>query len=295
MRRANLDFQLEGDDLGCHPSVLVKICFRLLDILANLTGMTSIHADAVRQSASEVLKIAEHQQSEHFPTLPRLAEKTHPFETPANLDLVKLIQELHSHTVPHRFVPQGIVKHFEFVGERPLDGVIHYLTERCGGSTRFQAQKIVTVEASSYRDNNATYAPLNMVNRESDLYFESDLSVANPWISVNFLDMRVTPEWYTLQSSHDYGPGCRHLKSWILEGSETGAKDSWFELDIRKDNQDLNDKRAHQTFRIEKPRACRVVRIRSIGLNHQGEHDLRLAHLELFGDLSMSEPFRGSP
>jgi hypothetical protein len=188
---------------------------------------------------------------------------------------------------------QYTVEHFRFAPERPFDGIIRYVAARCGGFGRLQASSVITAYASSVLNDSDSYAAANLLNHESELYFQSQ-DTPSQWICIGFHDMRVTPEYYTLQSSHDYGPGARHLKSWILEGSKTGEKDSWFALDMQPDTLDLTDKNARQTFRIANPRPCRVLRIRSLGVNHQKCQDIRLAHLELFGDLLFNEPFQGS-
>jgi hypothetical protein len=293
MRRTTDPPPVDEVDLGCHPSVIVQICFRLLDILAHLTGNSpsdTFQLDDADKLLRQLVKPAESQQSGSSQDPSIQAQPAGIPDSPL-ATMHKLLREVHQYTVPHDRVPERIVSHFAFSPGRPLDGIIRYATTRCGGFAKLG--QTLTAYASSESSNDPKFSAANLLNHESDLYYLSE-NRADSWVAIDFQEMRATPEWYTLQSSHDYGPNYCHLKSWIVEGSATGGKDDWFELDMRKENVDLNDARALETYRIEKPRECRVVRIRSIGPNHQKVHYLRLAHVEFFGRLSFSEPFQGS-
>jgi hypothetical protein len=78
------------------------------------------------------------------------------------------------------------------------------------------------------------------------------------------------------------------MKSWVFEGSRTGADDGWFTLDTQNENNDLNNKSGTKTFSIRDAIECRFVRIRSTGTDHGGQNYLIVGNVELFGRLRQS-------
>ena len=161
---------------------------------------------------------------------------------------------------------------------KPLSGIIAYLTRECGGNVH--EKEIIKVTASSvYGDCH----PKNAVDLETDSIYQSR-NEQNTWLCYDFKDRRVIPTSYSVKSFR-YGPGSHHLKSWVLEVSNTGT--SWKEVDRRDNNNDLNDAHVTRNFRIPKiaSERSRFVRLRQIGPNHRLGYYMGITAMEIFGIL----------
>jgi hypothetical protein len=71
----------------------------------------------------------------------------------------------------------------------------------------------------------------------------------------------------------------------VLEGSIDGA--SWVELDHRENDTSLNSQGAIGTFDIASSSDYRYIRLRQIGVNSSGNHELVLNAIEFFGLLTI--------
>ena len=82
-------------------------------------------------------------------------------------------------------------------------------------------------------------------------------------------ERRVVPTSYSVWS-YGCGPGCNHLKSWVVEVSNDGS--SWTEIDRRDNN--VNDKYATANFKISRvpSESYRFFRLRQTGENHAGDY-----------------------
>lgn len=56
---------------------------------------------------------------------------------------------------------------------------------------------------------------------------------------------------YSMRSRPDGNKGYYHLKSWVVEGSNTGNIDDWKTLDLRNNNGLLDGRSASHTFEIQ--------------------------------------------
>ena len=85
--------------------------------------------------------------------------------------------------------------------------------------------------------------------------------------------------------SHYENPGGPHLKSWVIEVSNDG--DTWFEIDRRENNYDLNGELVTANFKISKvpSESVHYFRLKQIGKNHLDEDWLELSSMEIFGTL----------
>jgi hypothetical protein len=163
---------------------------------------------------------------------------------------------------------------------KPLEGIIAYLTKKCGGNVH--DKKIVTVISHRPYNQEVGNAAKNVADLHADTEFFSSKD-PNQWIGYDFKGMRVKPTAYAVRPYHSGGPGGHNLKSWVVEGSND--LQDWFELDRRVNNGDLNAGNEVKTFGIASDVRCRAVRLRQIDLNHKGTHVMLISGLELFGKL----------
>jgi hypothetical protein len=162
-----------------------------------------------------------------------------------------------------------------FAEGSPLEGIISYLTRKCGG--HIGDRGIVSISASSV--NSPTNYPLrNVADFENRTYFCTNIEV-NSWICYDFKNMRIKPTHYSIRSRRD--SNSYHLRSWTLEGSMDGQ--SWQELDRRENNTALNSQGATATFSISQSSEIEMVRLRQLSQNSNGTHQLVVNALELFG------------
>ena len=125
--------------------------------------------------------------------------------------------------------------------------IIHYLTEKYGGNVVDKG--IVKLTSSSIFDN---YIPRNAVDFQSISCFSTTVKVdkSNAWLKFDFLNSKVQPTYYSIQSFNN-SVGYHHLKSWVIEGSNSDRNDDWKILDSRINESCLNDRLAENTFKIQ--------------------------------------------
>jgi hypothetical protein len=152
---------------------------------------------------------------------------------------------------------------FELPDPGSLDGIIAYLTQRCGGNV--DDRHIVEFSPSSAR----VLADLNSRARVSQ----------SGGISWDFLKKRVVPTHYTLLgfNGDDYPEG------WMIEGSLD--RESWVVLDQRADNHDLAGEFVAWSYAFANPTECRYIRMCMKGVNHANGGWLSLCAVEFFGTL----------
>jgi hypothetical protein len=165
-----------------------------------------------------------------------------------------------------------------FQSEAPLDGIISYLTRRCGGNIVEKGAVRVT---TSDPDDNPTYSCRNVVDFESVNNFLSG-NAPNQWVCYDFGRATVKLAHYAIRSGLG-GPEWIHLRNWILEGSTDGSE--WIELDRRVNDAHLQDCDRSTAFAIAEPIEVRMVRLRQTGVNHEGTNSMVVNAFELFGEL----------
>jgi hypothetical protein len=178
----------------------------------------------------------------------------------------------------------SVVHESVFSPLQPMNGLIQYLASVSSGAAAVVSKQVIELRASStipYLE----YEAAKLVDQKENTYFHSS-GGAGQWISIDFKGMRVSPTYYTLLARNNYGPNDCNLKSWVLEGSETGKDSSWVEMDIGQDRAELNARGFRHTFPVKRRADCRFIRLRSIG-PHFGDDALVLAGMELFGALMM--------
>lgn len=164
-----------------------------------------------------------------------------------------------------------------------FEGIIHYLTEKFGGNVVDKGVCDVT-SSSAFR----TFTPKNAVDFAKHASFSSGLKNNNQWLKIDFLDRKVHPTYYSIQTVGNKKDEC-HLKSWVLECSNTDKDDDWKVLDTRNNDCSLNNSGAVKTFQIQTNlndnESFRFLRLRQTGLNWKGTNQLAICYIEFFGTI----------
>ena len=100
------------------------------------------------------------------------------------------------------------------------------------------------------------------------------------FLQISFRSFCVVVTGYTLKT-YNFIKNMNHLKNWTLYGSLDS--NSWFALDIVRDNYDLNAPSLFKYFKCMNPRPCRYIKLQIDGPNHHDKHVLALSGIELFG------------
>jgi hypothetical protein len=133
-------------------------------------------------------------------------------------------------------VPSVLV--FKFQPFAPFDGIIAFLTPKCGGNVCLMDLVRVTL-SSPHVDNVASHPPQRVVNFTNCIeYCHTEKAFARQWVRMDFKTMRMFPTHYSFQSRI---PNCaQYLSGWVIEGSEEDANGPWLELDHRSNASDLD-------------------------------------------------------
>jgi hypothetical protein len=177
--------------------------------------------------------------------------------------------------------PQSILEsrfclhHFTIDSSRRFDGIVSWLTRKCGGNVHKHGVVSITA-SSSYRHDCCQVADYNW----HDYWYSRNQ--ANSWIQFDFKHRQVSVTNYSIKSD---GTSCNHLLHWSLQGSNDGQ--SWTVLDQR-DTQDLNDNYIVQSYECGSHQSSQFQFIRLIqtGPNSSNYNHLMLANLEFFGSIS---------
>jgi hypothetical protein len=162
---------------------------------------------------------------------------------------------------------------------RPLEGIIAFLTDQCGGNVHDRGVVNITSLSCARHDQH----PKNAADFKGHSLFVSD-GKPNEWLCYSFPWGLVYLTGYALRSQYIVGGRC-NLKTWVIETSMDG--DSWEIVDRRTDNYELDRRDVTVWFDIEPNfhRECRFVRLRQTGKSHYNNDSVYLQSFELFGDL----------
>jgi hypothetical protein len=161
---------------------------------------------------------------------------------------------------------------FPLKGARSVDGIISYLSRKCGGNVH--DKRIVTITSKSVHGDFCWNAGLNAAGLTSNSDFRSK-DEPGQWICWDFHEMRVRPTHYTIKSDS--------LKSWVVESSLDFV--NWTEIDRRTNNDDLKEEPHIRSFTVPKSAECRFIRLTQTGGNHSSDNELRVTAFEVFGSL----------
>jgi hypothetical protein len=101
-------------------------------------------------------------------------------------------------------------------------------------------------------------------------------------VCYDFNERRIVQTHYTIRTNW-YGPGGRHLKSWLVETSKDGR--SWREVAREEGNEQLNGSWFTGTFAVAGGGERRFIRLVNIGRSHAGDDCLLISAREIFGSL----------
>jgi hypothetical protein len=164
-------------------------------------------------------------------------------------------------------------RHFPFRDGSPFEGIISYLTTKCGGNVSDCG--IVSVTSSSVHSN---YVAKNVVDL-TGLSIAYTNNIANSWICYDFKNMRLQVNHYSIRSRNDSDN--YHPTTWTVEGSMEGS--NWFELDCQTNRSELQGINKSATFSTSVTKFLRMIRLRQTGKNSNGYDHLIVSAFEVFG------------
>jgi hypothetical protein len=158
----------------------------------------------------------------------------------------------------------------------PLNGIINYLTRKCGGNVHDKSVVTITSKSVCW-GYELSYAPRNVANLRSESAFISEQS-ENEWIRWDFHRRRIRPTHYTMK----FRSWRDALGEWMLESSLDDA--NWTEID-----RFANDKKSPSTIQtrpVANMPECRFVRLTLLNISKSGSSNIQLMAFELFGTLT---------
>jgi hypothetical protein len=161
----------------------------------------------------------------------------------------------------------------------PLDGIIAFLTTKCGGNVHDHW----VVNITSLSCSGQAYLPKNAADLHANTKFGS-LNAEGQWLCYEFKTGTIVLTGYTIRSQYDKGPNAYHLKDWVVETSKDGS--AWVSVDVKTGNAQLNAQNVTCYFQLPPDTSdeCRFVRLRQTGRNHGGDLSIWLSSFEVFGD-----------
>ena len=176
---------------------------------------------------------------------------------------------------------------FDKNSEDQFKGIIHYLTEKCGGNVSDKG--VVAVTSSSICSDKGkdqdVFLPRNAVdfNDKSKNFVSRDLP--DSWLLYDFKERKVRPTNYSIRSRANIK--CHNPKNWVIEGSNSGSHGDWEILDTQVDVSVLDGLDLVHTFDVksDSDESFRFLRIRQNGKNHSGQNYFIICALEYYGYL----------
>jgi hypothetical protein len=172
-----------------------------------------------------------------------------------------------------KFLPRG----------KSVDGVIAYLTSKCGGNVHDKG--IIVATSSSTYGNRSGCHPKNVTdlqNRTTSSFFWTN-NEPNSWLCYGLNNMEIILTHYSILSYPAGSSANHHPKSWCVEVSMTGK--DWTEVHQCTDNSDVNGLTLIGTYEVNHSMKCRFVRLRQTGKTHYNTDHLLLCGFEIFGIL----------
>jgi hypothetical protein len=164
---------------------------------------------------------------------------------------------------------------FPFQSESPSDGIISFLTKRCGGNVCDLG--VVSVTSSSVISGTEAK---NAVDFESRRFFQT-ANAPNSWLCYDFKGMAVEVTHYSIRTRPD--GDSHHPRNWTVEGSVDGC--AWIELDRQDERRELSGLNKWASFCPSVRARVRLIRLRQHGKDNSGYDRLTLGAFELFGTL----------
>jgi hypothetical protein len=152
--------------------------------------------------------------------------------------------------------------HCPYQSGAPLDGIVAFLTRKCGANPARSG--LVKVTQSSYHSGRFAENVCDLMAGTAAVTDEEQSGLQ--WILIDFQRMSVVPTYYTIRS-YEAPVNWAHLKSWRLEGQEEDGQ-VWKPLHECVNTGVLNGPYATATFVISLPMKCRRLRILTTGPTH---------------------------
>jgi hypothetical protein len=164
-----------------------------------------------------------------------------------------------------------------FVSRLPFDGIIAYLTNKCGGNVHDHEVVLVT----SNRTRKDQHKAENVVELDSNNGFWSD-DLPGQFLCYDFVKCKVSVTHYSIRSHSPANEA--HPRNWVVEGSDDGLR--WTMLDSRRDDTHLNGGNKVWTYSVDQSTPFEMIRIRSTGVSQMRQIKcLGFVAFELFGTL----------
>ena len=115
---------------------------------------------------------------------------------------------------------------------KEFDGIFNYLTQETGGNIHNNG----TIKITSNSIHGDNHHPKNLVDYQSNNYYDSNCNVQDPTICFDLKDKRVQLTSYSIKSQN-LKAGSYHLKNWVIEVSND--KNSWEIVDEHSNDSTL--------------------------------------------------------
>ena len=159
-----------------------------------------------------------------------------------------------------------------FNEHEPLQGAFAYIQNQTN-CTDIVPQKYVKVSVSSAEKSNWEIPIINKTDENS--YFPTN-DINGSWYEVDLLDNYFLLDTYVIRTNQiDY------FKEWKILGSLDGA--NYFQIDHQQNITPPSEGVHTSNYTLQEPRIIRVFRYAPIGTRYEGNHQLIIHRLELFG------------
>jgi hypothetical protein len=212
-------------------------------------------------------------------TIPELVRESERREMAQTVDTLSARVSSVEQTIPE-FVKQSDFAHFPLKPGPPPEGIIAYLTHKCGRNPAQAGLVAVMLSSNCSTDRlgpnaldfmTATDACAGVTHTESQ------------WIAFDFRGMRVVPTHYWIRS-YSSGVNGAHLKSWVFESVDTQG--SAIPLHTCTNCQGMNGPHKIGWWTTDRTIECRILRLRSTGETHcSGNWRVIISGFEVFGQL----------
>ena len=174
-------------------------------------------------------------------------------------------------------------KQFEYRGDLK-DGIIAYLSRKYLGNLVDAGVVAMTATDTFTVFSSCELKYILTLGNDSEFYCSVNSVNPLPFFQIDFRDIRVQPTGYAL-GTYVFGVNNQHLRSWVVEGSLTGA--DWVEIDRRDNDDQLNGHFQKAYYQAQTPAKSpmRYIRLRMTGPSHRQDYQLLCSFMELFGGL----------
>lgn len=156
-------------------------------------------------------------------------------------------------------------------------GIFAYLTRQSGGNPAEKGHILIT--GNSLNPGYDRVLPA-LINPQWKGWWCS-ANTKDSRIQIDFVNHRVQLTHYALKT-YNASEGWRHLKSWVLEGSNG---DNWVVVHQMKKTGMLNGSNKETILRVTSKGAYQQYRLRMTAPNQYGDEHLFLVNIEMFGIL----------